>query len=113
MTTVYKIPLQCWVGSTDVNDMLSEIGGWQVGCYNEREARQAVELAKSMGWVQLRTHYGPAYPPDGVPAYEVTDAGLQRIEDSWGPEARKSAEEIRQLYRDSAVRAHGQTGSEK
>jgi hypothetical protein len=100
MTTIYEIPLQHWVGSTDVNGMLGEIGGWHVGSIIAVEKACAVQYAVDHGWVQQRTHYGPALPPEGVPAYELTDSGLVRLEKSWGPKVRKRAEESRQWYRD-------------
>jgi hypothetical protein len=103
MITMHKIPLQCWIGSTDVNGMLTEIGGWHIGCYNERRSGAAVAYAIDREWVGKRTHYFP----DGKtsPAYELTDAGLQRIEDSYGPKAREKADERRQWYRNRAATA--------
>ena len=94
-----SLPLQHWIGSTDVNGMLIDIGGWHVDCYNDRHARSAVEYAKTQGWVTTRTHYAPAFP-EGVPAYELTDAGLERIGATYGGSAMISAGKVRRWYRD-------------
>ena len=49
MTTVHEVPLQLWVGSTDVNGMLTEIGGWHVGSYAALGAAAAVSYALDRG----------------------------------------------------------------
>jgi hypothetical protein len=88
---------QYWVGSTDVNFMLTQIGGWAVGCYNDQEAHQAVACAIDRGWVGNRTHYCP----DGVvwPAYELTDAGLEKVKALYGQSAYDAQCKKRQWYR--------------
>lgn len=98
MTLGYKIPLQCWIGSTDVNGMLMSVGGWHKDSQAATEAYDALTYAVHQGWVVERTHYFP--DGDTAPAYELTDAGLQRIEDSYGPKARAAAEKGRRWYRD-------------
>jgi hypothetical protein len=103
MTTIYEIPLQFWIGSTDVNGMLASIGGWHVGSIVALESADAVEYAIRNGWVQTRTHYGPAYPK-GVPAYELTDAGIDQIRKSYGPRSAAQAEAVRRWYRDRVPR---------
>lgn len=92
---------QFWIGATDVNFMLTEIGGWHVDCYNDREARKAVEYAKEQGWVGRRTHYAEAFP-EGSPAYELTDAGLDRVRKVYGETGYAAAHKQRQWYRDRA-----------
>lgn len=96
----HEIPLQHWVGSTDVNGMLIEVGGWHVGSIIALENAAAIRYAIGRGWVQERKHYFP----DGTttPAYELTDAGLERLGKSYGPKARANAERGRQWYRDRA-----------
>jgi hypothetical protein len=89
---------QFWIGSTDVNFMLTQIGGWAVGCYNDREARQAVQYAIEHGWVGKRTHYCP--DGDTWPAYELTESGLTRVREVYGEKGFEAANRMRQWYRD-------------
>lgn len=98
MTTIYEVSLQLWVGSTDVNGMLTEIGGWHVGSYAALEAADAVRYALGRGWVQQRVHCFP----DGArgDAYELTDSGLEQLRRSYGSIAADRAERARQWYRD-------------
>jgi hypothetical protein len=78
-----RVMAQFWVGATDVNFMLLNIGGWHVGSYAAREAAIAVSYAIERGWVQERTHYFP-YDGSTGQAYELTDAGLAYVEWAWG-----------------------------
>lgn len=89
---------QHWVGSTDINFMLTEIGGWAVGCYNDRYARQAVQYALDQKWVGYRTHYTP--DGDTWPAYELTDEGLDRVRAIFGQAPYNEQVRKRQWYRD-------------
>lgn len=93
---------QHWVGSTDVNYMLTCIGGWHVGCENDHEARPAVEYAIGQGWVGTRMHYAPAFP-EGVLAYELTDEGLDWILRKQGLSAFNDASRMRKWYRDQLL----------
>lgn len=95
---------QFWIGSTDVNYMLTEIGGWHVGCYNDVEAREAVEYAKDQGWVGTRMHYAPAIP-EGALAYELTDEGLAYIRRVCGEKSFRAAGNARKWYRDRLKKA--------
>lgn len=89
---------QFWIGSTDVNGMLTEIGGWAVGCYNDQYARAAVDYAIERGWVGERTHYTPN--GETWPAYELTDAGLDEVGKRSGDASRQEQIKKRQWYRD-------------
>jgi hypothetical protein len=89
---------QFWIGSTDVNFMLTQIGGWHIGCYNDQEARQAVEYAKERRWIGERIHYADAFP-EGSLAYELTDAGLERVRAVYGDKGHAAAQKQRQWYR--------------
>lgn len=89
---------QHWIGSTDLNFMLTEIGGWAVDCYNDREARQAVEYAIDQKWVGRRTHYTPG--GETWPAYELTDSGLERVKQLFGDKHYEEQLKKRQWYRD-------------
>lgn len=91
--------MQLWIGSTDVNGLLTQIGGWHVGCCNDVETRPAVEYAIARGWVSTRTHYAPAFP-EGVRAYELTDEGLAYIRRVLGEREFKRAGIARKWYRD-------------
>jgi hypothetical protein len=92
---------QFWVGATDVNFMLLNIGGWHVGSYAAREAAIAVSYAIERGWVQERTHYFP-YDGSTGQAYELTDAGLAYVEWAWGLATAARTKRARQWYRDRA-----------
>jgi hypothetical protein len=90
---------QVWHGYTDLGYMLSEITGWMVKCPNHNEHKSAVILAEENGWVGRRTHYAPAFP-EGVEAFEITDAGIAKLND-WGRSG-DAAKKTRQWYRDNA-----------
>lgn len=83
----------------DEADVLAAIGGWRVGCEIEAENQDVADTVKSAGFVARRLHFAPA-TPDGDPAYEITAAGLSRLEAIRGPEARRRAEEMRDWYRE-------------
>lgn len=86
------------VGTTDVNLMLTMIGGWHVSCPADLEAKDAVDYAMRRGWVRTRVHFAPAIP-DGSLAYELTDAGLDHLAVTRGERARLIAERVRAWYR--------------
>lgn len=90
---------QFWIGSTDVNYLLTEIGGWHVGCHNDCAARKAVEYAIGQGWVGTRIHFAPAIP-EGALAYELTDEGLAYIRRTLGEKSFQAAGKARKWYRD-------------
>lgn len=98
---------QRWVGSTDVNHLLTQIGGWGVGCYNQGQSEKAVNFAVEQRWVGLRVHHAPAYPAHGVLCFEVTDVGLSYLERVGGPLVRIKALEMRKWYRDRVVPESG------
>jgi hypothetical protein len=90
---------QVWIGHSDLTSVLRSINGWYVGCYNDREARRAVQYAIDRGYVAYRTHFSQM-DPDGVRAYEITDAGLTwlRTHDADA----EGAEKMRAWYRENA-----------
>lgn len=90
---------QFWIGSTDLGFMLSQIGGWHVGCYNHREAAAAVDYAIERKLVTTRTHYAPAIP-EGSEAFELTEAGVAECRRLWGDRLADQALETRKWYRD-------------
>jgi hypothetical protein len=92
---------QIWVGGVDFVSVLSSIGSWWVGCEYDQESREAVLKAERMGLVGRRTHYAPA-TPEGVEAYELTDAGLDYVVAHRGPKDGAYAAAMRQWYRDRA-----------
>ena len=83
--------------------MLAEIGGWHIGCENEAENAAAVRMAVERGFVTQRTHYALAFP-EGVPAYELTNAGLEEVRRLCGDETTKNAEKTRAWYRENAIK---------
>lgn len=95
-------PLQLWIGGKDVNYMLLQIGGWQLGCQNARECAGAVMYAIEAGFVGFRTHYAKDLPK-GIEAYEVTDKGIEQIRRSYGNKSADGAIQRRQWYRDNTA----------
>lgn len=89
---------QIWIGSTDIASMLRDIGGWAVGCANERDNSAAVQHAINREWIQQRIHYAPAFP-EGVPFWELTDAGLEYLGTIARPETKGGADKMRNWYR--------------
>lgn len=91
---------QVWVGSTDIVYMLRQIGGWHVGSQAAMEAGPAVLHALNERWVTTRIHRAPAFP-DGVEAYELTDAGLEQLR-KWDARMAGGADQMRNWYRANA-----------
>jgi hypothetical protein len=89
---------QIWIGSTDLGSMLRDIGGWWVGCSNERENIVAVQHAIDRGWLQKRVHYAPMFP-DGSECWELTDVGLEYLGKIAGPQTMGGADKMRNWYR--------------
>lgn len=94
---------QIWVGHTDLGGMLQSIGGWMVGCPAHNEAIQAVNYAKDHGYITTRIHYAPVIP-EGREAFEVTDLGIEKLRQWWGPKVAEDAAKQRQWYRDNAAK---------
>jgi len=85
-----------WYNDVSLHRVLADIGGWQVGCENAIEVLQAVTYVFHAGWITHRTHYS-AICPEGIEAYEVTDAGMEKIEE-WGGDV-SAAIKKREWYR--------------
>lgn len=83
--------------------VLSHIGGWHVGSEIDRDNAPRVREALALGYVTERMHYAPMIP-EGVPAYELTDDGLEQVRERCGELAYQSAVEQRTWYRESAQR---------
>lgn len=98
---------QRWVGATDVNHLLTQIGGWGVGCYNQGQAERAVNFAVEQKWVGLRVHHAEAYPPHGVLCFELTDLGLRYLWLVGGPLVYQAAVRMRKWYQDRVVPESG------
>lgn len=79
--------------------LLTEIGGWHVGCQNERQYAFFVNFALGAGLVDYRWHYAPAIP-EGVQAYELTDKGIDAIRHAFGIDAADGAARCRAWYRE-------------
>lgn len=89
---------QFWIGTTDFNYLLTEVGGWHIGCQNDRDARDAVQYGIDCGLIGTRRHYAPAWP-QGVDAYELTDAGLIYVAQKCGLKAYENSNRVREWYR--------------
>ena len=83
--------------------VLSEVGGWHVGCQNDVESADLVCIARARGYVTERMHYAPAIP-EGVAAYELTDAGIEAVRELCGEENAMYAERVRSWYRENATK---------
>lgn len=84
---------QHWIpGGYDEGDILAEIVGWHLGCWNARAAHNAVAYLNARGYLTTRTHYFA----DGSAgeAYALTERGFARLK------------EIRPDRYAGAVRAH-------
>lgn len=88
-----------WVGKTDFHHLMTEVAGWHVGCEHDREDREAVQYGVTQGLIGLRRHYAPAFP-DGVDAYELTDAGLDYLAKNKGLKQFYLASRVREWYRE-------------
>jgi hypothetical protein len=89
---------QIWIGSTDLAMMLRSIGGWHLGCYEERANISAVLHALKHGWLQKRIHYAEAWP-EGSECWELTDAGLEYLGTITSRETAGGADKMRNWYR--------------
>lgn len=83
--------------------VLSQIGGWHVGCQNAEERASEVDECDARGLIGRRTHYAPMIQ-EGVSAFELTDAGLAQLKEWCGDEVAMYAEKSRAWYRASALK---------
>lgn len=100
---------QVWIGGQDLAMMLRSVGGWHVGCIEERDHIIAVQHAIENGWLAKRIHFAPAFP-EGVEAWELTDSGLEYLGDISGPQMKGGADKMRNWYRSHKktwLSAHG------
>jgi len=82
-----------------LGSVLTNAGGWAVGCYCDRDNREEVRYAVAMKWLGTREHFAPAIP-EGMIFYELTDAGIEKIGEIYDAKAVESARKGRQWYRD-------------
>lgn len=78
--------------------VLCYAGGWHVGSQTAEEHIVEIEEATARGWLTTRVHYAPIIP-EGVAAYELTDAGLEHLRVTAGHVAALDASTMRDRYR--------------
>jgi DNA-binding PadR family transcriptional regulator len=86
----------------EVGLVLRSVGGWWVGSVAAIEAKPVVDYVTRRGYVTTRVHYSPA-TPEGVPAYELTDAGLDALARLRGECEAEEAREARAWYREQVI----------
>ncbi len=100
---VVAMSRQVWVGGYDLVYLMTEIGGWWVGCVAACEKAAAVTEADRRGFLGRRMHYAPAVP-EGVEAHELTDAGIHFLAEHAGISTARAAIAQRQWYRDHSAK---------
>lgn len=91
--------------TSNFGSLLSEMGGWHVGCENEHRYAGAVDHALAAGYLSYRQHWIPL-DSTVVQAYELTDAGLAKVRELCGKRIATSAEKRRTWYREKAALLH-------
>jgi len=79
--------------------VLSQVGSWHVSSLRALDYKTQVNYALAKGWVQIRTHYAPAFKT-GVNAFELTDEGLEALK-RMEPSSYHQAAASRQWYQDN------------
>jgi hypothetical protein len=78
--------------------LLIDVGRWHLYSVETLEHREALEVLGDAYLIQMRKHYAKRYP-DGVDAYELTEAGLEKLEELAGMKFADEACENREHYR--------------
>lgn len=60
--------------------LLIDVGRWHVFSAETLEHAKALEVMENCYLIQFRDHYGEKFP-DGVRAYELTEQGLDKLEE--------------------------------
>ena len=84
--------------------LLADMGGWQVGCDNERRYTGALDHAMAKGYVTHGQHWAPDLGKL-IPAYELTDEGIEQVRKLCGKKTAAHTEKNRTFYRER-VAAH-------
>ena len=84
---------------SDEGRMLASVGGWAVGCENHLEQRALVERCEAAGFIGRRRHVVPVAGDPGWEAFELTDAGLERLRALCGEVVYRHAANSRDWYR--------------
>lgn len=87
---------------SDFGRLLADVGGWQVGCDNERRYSGFLDHAMANGYVTHRRHWAPDQGKL-IPAYELTDDGIEQVRKLCGERTAKHAEKNRTFYRDKVA----------
>jgi len=102
-TGVIKERKQVIIGNrTDLGGLLAQIGTWPPGAEQVAEHFTAVQYALDEGLIVVRKHYDAAHP-DGANAFEVTDAGLDKLKELHGDEMAQEASRIREFHRNEST----------
>lgn len=81
--------------------LLSDVGGWQCGCDNERRFANHISTMLLNDCITTRMHYCQV-DKEGTRAWEITDKGLAVYEKHMDAESRKRVENVRKFYRDNS-----------
>ena len=87
---------------SDFGRLLAEMGGWEVGCDNESRHSGALDHAMARGYVTLGQHWARDLGKM-VPAYELTDDGLEQVRKLCGEKTARHVEKNRTFYREKAA----------
>lgn len=96
--------------------LLIDVGRWHVYSAETLEHRTAIEVMADANWISIRDHYGEMFP-DGIRAYELTERGLDKLEEmcdraaakagakkGFGAKMADQALEDRDFYREHAAK---------
>lgn len=78
--------------------LLIDVGRWHLYSVETLEHREALEVLGDADLIQMRKHYAKAFP-DGVDAYELTEKGLEKLEELAGQQFADEACNNREHYR--------------
>lgn len=84
--------------------LLIDVGRWHLYSVETLEHREALEVLGDAYLIQMRKHYAKRFP-DGVDAYELTEAGVEKLEELAGPKFADEAVENREHYRNCCTAA--------
>lgn len=78
--------------------LLIDVGRWHLFSVETLEHREALEVMADANLVQIRMHYAKKFP-EGIQAYELTETGVEKLEELAGAGFADEAVENREHYR--------------